>query len=79
MGIKEFPTSQKGDFDSSNGASGVEAYVKANKGLLFPMKDGLIFIATPPLFLPQRDIESIEISREGALLKSFDLYVTMKS
>lgn len=66
-------------FDSTSGAGAVEAYVKATKGLLFPMKDGLIFIATPPLFLPESDIESIEISREGAMLKSFDLYVTMKS
>ena len=65
-------------FTSSEGHSGVGAYVKASGGFLFPVPAGLCFLETPASFLPLASISSVELARANGASSTFDLYVHCK-
>eukprot|EP00470_Lotharella_oceanica_P006997 CAMPEP_0170182628 /NCGR_PEP_ID=MMETSP0040_2-20121228/28407_1 /TAXON_ID=641309 /ORGANISM="Lotharella oceanica, Strain CCMP622" /LENGTH=364 /DNA_ID=CAMNT_0010428113 /DNA_START=42 /DNA_END=1136 /DNA_ORIENTATION=+ len=63
-------------FFTSDSKHAISCTVKANSGLLYPMKGGILYIGKPLLFLPRKDIEEIKAARGGSAIgQYFDLHV----
>lgn len=70
----------KAVFASSAGADSVKAYYRVDDGLLYPMKDGLLFVQKPVLFLPLLMIKSFGVNRGGGGgARSFDVTVSISN
>ncbi len=67
-------------FKSSVGQAGLKCYYAVNDGFLFPIKQGLVFIQKPTIFMPREMIERVEVERKAAVgSRNFDIIVFMKS
>jgi structure-specific recognition protein 1 len=68
------------DFRSARGTKAVKCSVRANEGLLYPLKSSLIFIHKPVHYIRHAEIKFVEFSRiaQGgqAASRSFDLTIT---
>ncbi|KAK9808622.1 hypothetical protein WJX72_000695 [[Myrmecia] bisecta] len=75
LGMTSFCSPSRDVFQSSTGDAGIEAVVKVNQGVLFPMQTAICFLERPPLFLPMADIQSVEFGRAGGGSSTFDFFV----
>lgn len=68
------------DFRSARGTKAVKCSVRANEGILYPLKSSLIFIHKPVHYIRHAEIKFVEFSRiaQGgqAVSRSFDLTIT---
>jgi structure-specific recognition protein 1 len=68
------------DFRSARGTKAVKCSVRANEGILYPLKSSLIFIHKPVHYIRHAEIKFVEFSRiaQGgqAASRSFDLTIT---
>lgn len=64
-------------FSSATKAVGVEAYVKARAGYLFPLSAGICFLESPAQFLPMDSIMSVDMTRTGGGSATFDIIFYM--
>ena len=69
-----------GEFRSSRGAKAIKCSLKANEGLLYPLRSSLVFIHKPILYIRHQEIKSVEFSRIGegttGVSRSFDVTLT---
>lgn len=69
-----------GEFRNSRAAKSVNCSVRANEGLLFPLKSSLVFIHNPVLYVRHAELKHAEFSRTGAhagaASRTFDLMLT---
>jgi len=57
----------------------IKCSIKANEGLLYPLKSSLMFLHKPTLYIKHSSIKYIELFRlKGASTKSFDMGVKTK-
>jgi len=63
-------------FSSSTSKSFVKCFYNVQDGLLFPLKEGLIFINKPALFLRRQSLSRLEIGQGAG--KTFSLLVSTK-
>jgi hypothetical protein len=63
---------------ATKAAAGVEAYIKAKCGFLFPMSAGLCFLESPATFIPKSAIRCFEFARANGASVTFDLFVHLK-
>lgn len=66
-------------FRSCTNTAAVEAYVKARSGFLFPLKNGLCFLETPPIFIHKKKIRSVEFARANGTSATFDFQIHTKN
>lgn len=72
--------SADGVFASAQGNASVGAYFRSvNDGELFPLREGLLFLDKPVLFVPVQSINAIQLGRGGACsARSFDIEVSCR-
>jgi structure-specific recognition protein 1 len=54
-----------GDFRSHKNNNALKCSVKASDGYLYPLKNSLIFIHKPVIFIKLQEIKFVELSRVG--------------
>jgi hypothetical protein len=66
-------------FQTSTGGSFMRCYKGVQEGALFPLAEGILFFK-PALFVPSKDVGSIEAGRGGsAVTRYIDLKVRRKN
>lgn len=67
------------DFKTKEGHDGIRCSAKANDGHLFPLKNSLIFIHKPVIYIRNKDIKYVEFSRvdihRNSNWRSFDIEI----
>ena len=67
------------DFKTKEGHDGIRCSAKANDGHLYPLKNSLIFIHKPVIYVRNKDIKYIEFSRvelyRNSNWRSFDIEI----
>lgn len=72
-----------GDYKTTRKEEAIKCSVKASDGYLYPLKNSLIFIHKPVIFIKLREIKFVELSRIGGSSgapivssRSFDITIT---
>lgn len=67
------------DFKTKEGHDGIRCSAKANDGHLYPLKNSLIFIHKPVIYIKNKDIKYVEFSRvdmhRNSNWRSFDIEI----